>query len=359
MYRNTFLNVDLTRLKNNAKYFMGLKNKGLIAVVKANGYGIIDYMEAKALNEIGVEFFAVSSLDEALVLRKHKIKGNIICLGYIPESALDIVKNNDITMVSISKEYVENADIKGIKMHLKLNTGMNRLGIKCPEAKQVLDLMLEKGALVEGVMSHFSSADEDLVYSQSQYQLFKDTVLSLNYDFKYIHMAATDGEIKINDDICNYCRIGIGLLGFNAYDAPIKPVVSLTSEVIMVKQVEKGETVSYNRRYTSDGSGYILTLPIGYSDGFRKKNVNKKVYIEGSYYDIIGNICMDMLMIHTDKYYPLGTTVELLGDHVDVDTRAKELELINYELLVGLNDRISRRYYEDGKLVDQVELRFA
>ena len=358
MFRNSYLRVDLDQIQNNAKYFINHTKKDLIAVIKANGYGVIDWCEAEALEEIGVSFFAVSSLDEALNLRKHGIKSNIILLGYVPKKALDIVKDNDLTITSYTEEFVDEADLNGIKMHLKLNTGMNRLGVRVEDSKRILDKMLSKGAIVEGVMSHYSSADSDLNYSKEQFELFKNTVKSLDYDFKYIHMGASDASIKIEDDISTHCRVGLGLLGFSEYPCDIKPCVSLYSEVIMCKQVPENETVSYNRRFTSDGTGYILTLPLGYADGIKKANVNKQVYVNGEYGTIVGSICMDMMMIHTEKPYDVGTKVELLGEHIDIKKRAQDLGIIVYELLTGLNDRITRIYYKNNNKVKLVDDRF-
>lgn len=359
MYRNSFVNVNIDVLQNNARFFMNKTGKDLIAVVKANGYGLIDYMEALALEEIGVKFFAVSSLDEAMNLRRHGVKGEILVLGYTPSDKIDFMIENNISIVSLSMDYLENIkDFKGIKMHIKLNTGMNRIGIRCEDADKALHLALSKNACVEGIMSHFSSADEDIEYSKDQFKLFKDTVKSIDYNFKYIHMCASDASIVIDDDISTHCRVGLGLLGFCEYECDIKPCLSLTSEVVMVKEVPMGETVSYNRHYTSDGNGYILTIPLGYSDGFRKTNVNKQVYVDGEYGTIIGNICMDMMMIHTEQYHDVKTSIELLGEHIDIKKRAQELNMITYELLVNLNERITRRYYKNDKLVKLIDQRF-
>ncbi|MDO4940900.1 MAG: alanine racemase [Erysipelotrichaceae bacterium] len=358
MYRNSYVKVELDKLKDNARFFMNKTHKKIIAVVKADGYGLIDYMEAKTLSEIGVDFFAVSSLDEAMSLRNHDIKGEILVLGYVPVDNLDIVRDNNISIVSLSKEYIEKADLNNIKVHLKINTGMNRVGIEPEDAGKVLESLLSKGAKVEGIMSHFSSADEDIEYSKKQYQLFKDTINNLEYNFKYIHMCATDASQVIDDDISTHCRIGLGLLGYCSYSCDIKPCVTLVSEVISIKQIEKGKTVSYNRRYTSDGKGYVVTIPLGYADGFKKINVNHEAYVDGEYGTIIGNICMDMLMIHTDSYHEVGSTVELLGGHIDVNKRAQEVNIINYELLISLNNRLTRKYYDNGKLRYQVDRRF-
>ena len=358
MFRNTYVQIDLDKLRFNIDYFQNKSDKKMIGVVKADGYCSIDYMEAAILEEKGVSFFAVSSLDEAMRLRRHGIKGKILILGYVPEDALDIVKENGISIVTYSSEFVRETDLRDVMVHLKLNTGMNRLGIRPEKAKDTLDLLLKKGAIVEGVMSHFSSADEDENYSIGQYERFRNCVLSLGYDFKYIHMSATDGSILVKDDICNYERIGIGLLGYSSYETALQPCVSLMSEVVMCKQLSEGETVSYGRHYVSDGKGYILTVPIGYADGFYRSNTGKKVFVENEYGTIAGSVCMDQLMVLTEHEHLPGSKVELFGEHVSIVERAKELGTITYELLTGLTDRISRAYVENGEIVKKIDPRF-
>ena len=225
-------------------------------------------------------------------------------------------------------------------------------------SRDALNILLAQNAKVEGVMSHLSSADCDTDYTNKQYALFKQAIEEMNYDFKYIHISSTDGSIILHDDICNYERIGLGLLGYSSYHTNLLPCVSLKSEVINVKQIEKGETVSYGRHFVSDGSGYILTIPLGYADGFYRSNTGKKVYIGGEYGTIVGSICMDQMMIHTDKYYKVGSVVELIGEHISAKDRAKELNTITYELLTSLSERLTRVYLKDGKVVRKIDLRF-
>ena len=358
MYRNSYVEVDLDKLEHNIKYFLDRNNKKMIGVLKANGYGLADYVEADTLQKLGVDFFAVSSLDEALRLRKHHIKGEILILGYVPEDALDIVKENDISIVTVSMDYISHNNLSDVKVHLKIDTGMNRIGVRLDEVKDALNILLAQNAKVEGVMSHLSSADCDTDYTNKQYALFKQAIEEMNYDFKYIHISSTDGSIILHDDICNYERIGLGLLGYSSYHTNLLPCVSLKSEVINVKQIEKGETVSYGRHFVSDGSGYILTIPLGYADGFYRSNTGKKVYIGGEYGTIVGSICMDQMMIHTDKYYKVGSVVELIGEHISAKDRAKELNTITYELLTSLSERLTRVYLKDGKVVRKIDLRF-
>jgi alanine racemase len=144
MFRNTYLQTDLDKLKYNIDYFLHKSSKKMIGVVKADGYGSVDYVEASVLQEKGVDFFAVSSLDEALRLRKHGIKGQTLILGYVPEDALDLIRRNDISIVTYSPEFVKDADLRDVKVHLKLNTGMNRLGIRTEEAKETLAILQKK-----------------------------------------------------------------------------------------------------------------------------------------------------------------------------------------------------------------------
>ena len=357
MYRNSYVSVDLDRIRFNAEYFAEKTGKKVIGVVKANGYGTIDHMEVSALKEAGVSFFAVSSLDEALNLRKY-IADEILILGYVPSATMEIVRDHNLSIVTVSREYVENTDLKDVKVHLKLNTGMNRIGVRTDEAKEILEILKKKGARIEGVMSHFSSADDDIEYSKKQYQHFKDCVMSLNYDFPAVHMSATDASIAVDDDICTHCRIGLGLLGYSAYETKLLPSVGLYSEVVMCKHLEAGEPVSYGRHYTSDGNGFILTIPLGYADGFYRKNTGKQVYVENEYGTIVGSICMDQLMILTEHPHAVGTSVELFGPHVDIVSRAAELSTITYELLTSLSERLTRVYYKDGKEVCRIDPHF-
>jgi len=358
MHRSTYLEVNLDKYRENIRYFKNKSDKKIMAVIKANGYGLIDYCLAEILREEGIDYFCVSSLDEALRLREKGFKEEILILGYIDINDLDIVRSNNLSMVTISKDYCEKANLKDIKIHLKINTGMNRLGINLEDCKEVLDLLINKSANVEGVMSHFTSADFDLTQTSKQYNLFKEVVKKLDYNFKYVHISATDGSIINEDDICNYQRVGIGLLGYSGQKADLKPILGLYSRVSMVKTVNKGETVSYGCHFTSDGTGYILTVPIGYSDGFYRSNTGKEVYVDGEIGTIVGSICMDQLMIHTNNYHKEGSLVELFGEHIDINKRAQELNTINYELITILSERITRVYIKDNQLYRLVNERF-
>lgn len=346
MKRKTYLEIDLDAYRYNINVFRKRTGLKLIGIVKANAYGAGAVEIAKVLQEEGTEIFGVSSLEEALELRKAGFKQEILLLGFCDKDYFDIIRDNNLSIVTVSMNYLTHCgdELSGVKCHLKLNTGMNRLGVKPEEAEEALDYLLKHGAIVEGVMSHFATADGDQDFAHKQYSLFKRTVMSLSHDFKYIHMSATDGSIIINDNFCTHVRIGLGLLGHSTYDIGLRNVMSLYSHVTCVKKLSAGETVSYGRHYTSDGEGYILTLPLGYADGWLRANRDKEVYVENEKGRIVGSVCMDQLMVLTKNYHGLDAKVEFFGNHISLDERAKELGTISYEIISLISDRVARKY---------------
>lgn len=355
MFRKSYISVNLDNLKHNIDYLKEHSKKNIMAVLKADAYGMVDQIIGKELEEIGVDFFAVSSLEEAIHLRNSGINGKVLILGYV--SDFELIKQYDFSIVTVSKDFVLNNlnSLKGIKIHIKVNTGMNRIGILPNEAQEVLELLVNAGAEVEGIMTHYYAAlnKED---TDKQFEIFKNCVNSLKYKFKYIHASASDATIHHQDDLCNYCRVGIAMYGYGSKE--LKECVELKSRVIDVKKVNKGEGISYSHNYISDGEGYILTIPIGYADGFARGNTNKDVYIEGEVGEIVGNVCMDMLMIHTHKYHPVNSEVELYGEHISIEKRAAALNTITYELLTSLSERITRLYIKDNKVIYEFNERF-
>lgn len=358
-YFRSYVVIDIDKIAYNINYLKNKTQKDLIGVIKANGYGTSDVFNAKVLIENGVKLIAVSSVDEAMRLRDNGIKVELLVLGYVDESELIICEENNLSIVTVSKDYIEkNIDkLKNIKVHLKINTGMNRIGIFPDELKDVFEL-LKDNSKIEGIMSHYACADDNYDETKRQYELFKECVESLDYDFKYIHIAATDGSLIINDNISTHIRCGIGVLGYSSYETELKPAISLYSTVVACKKVKEGEGISYGHHYHSDGKSYILTLPLGYADGLLRRNTGKEVYIEEEYGQIVGSICMDQMMVKVNRPYPIGTEVEIYGEHIDITKRAKELGTINYELLVDLSDRLTRVYMKDDKIISIIKPRF-
>ena len=351
MFRESYLEINVDAYKSNIAYLKGLNDKKLIAVIKANGYGIIDYIAAKLAKDTGVDFFAVSSLSEALSLRDHDIKDeNILILGYVPLEYLKLVKKRNLSIASVSKDYIYSIpleDLKGLKIHLKIDTGMNRIGLFKDEVKEVLDYLIKHEANVEGIFTHYACSDEDSDFTQIQYDRFKEILNSLDYNFKYIHTSNTDATINFNDEISSHVRCGLGLVGMSSYKSDLRQAVSLYSNIINMKTIKEPSAISYGQHYKAQVGDHIATLPIGYADGVIRKNTGRHVYINGEYATIVGSICMDQMMIKTNKEYPINTIVEIFGEHISIFDMAKDLDTIVYEILTNLSDRLTRVYVDD------------
>ena len=358
MYRQTFLEINVNDLYHNLEVFNSKTNKKMMAIVKANAYGLIDYKLAKLLEEKGVDFFGVSSLDEAIRLREHGINSKILIMGYVDD--FEVIRKLDIAIITPDFDFVKSnkESLKNIKVHIKVNTGLNRLGVLPSEAKETLDTLLEAKAIPEGIMTHYACYD-DVDYTYRQYNLFRDILDELNYKFEYIHTAATDAALYLEDEVSNYVRIGLGLFGYAniEHDWDLKPVLSLKAGIVSCKKVEKGSGVSYGHHYISDGEGYINTVTIGYSDGISRKLENKKVYIGDEECKIVGTICMDLMMVLSKKPHKVGEFVELIGEHISVEDRKVDAETCCCNVITDIQSRVTRIYIKDGKVVSEIDER--
>lgn len=355
MYRKTFIEYNLDNIYHNLDAYIKLTNKKMMLILKANGYGAIDYYLAGKLEKKGVDFFGVSSLEEALRLRNHNIKSNILVLGYA--SDLEVVKKNDLSIIIPSSDFVDEykEDLKDVRVHIKVNTGLNRLGLFKEETKEVLNDLLKYGAKVEGIMSHLAK-NEDEEYTNEAYKDFKEIVESLDYKFKYVHVTASDSSIYLKDEISNYVRVGLGLFGYTNIPNNIGliPAVKLMAEVIYSRQVKKGEGVSYSHHYISDGKGYINTVAIGYADGISKKHENQRVYVGSEEGKVVGTVCMDLMMVKTENKHKAGELVEIFGDRITLYDRRNDLDTNICNILTSINSRVTRVYIEDNKVIDEI-----
>ncbi len=351
MYRQTYLEINLNNLESNYNFLKKFTNKKIMAVVKANAYGIGEVTSAKFLEALGCDFFAVSSLDEAINLRNSGIKADILILGHTDSSDFDLViKKNIIVTIHDLKQLVKIPS--SLRVHLKIDTGLNRIGFKdLVELKRALNILKENNAKIEGIFSHYVMSDiKDHPYSLKQFELFKEMVLALDFNFKYIHIANSDGLFNLPEDFTNLVRPGLALLGYSKFTNDLKPVLALYSHISKIKKIGSGEGVSYNHRFISDQDSYLITVPIGYADGISRSNTNGVVYIKDSFHSIVGSVCMDQMMIESSVYYDVNTRVEIIGEHIDINKYASYNKLVLREVLTGLNDRITRKYYYNNRL---------
>ncbi len=358
MHRNTYMVINTDSLIHNIDYLKNHNHKEIIPVIKANAYGTCDYYIAKLLQKHNISLLAVSSLDEAINLRLHEVTCDILILGYVDIKDLHLVKEYNLSIITVSEDYTYSIkeDIKDIKFHLKIDSGMHRLGINPKNAKEIFDYLFNKGAIIEGIMTHYACSDEkDNINTKHQFELFKEAYNSINHKFKYIHASNTDASINFHEELTNYIRVGLGLWGYSDYKSELKPCLSLYSEVINVRKLNENEGVGYGLKYKSDGKGYIEVLPIGYADGLIRKNSGGQVYVNNVMGTIVGNICMDQCFIYTDEKCKLHDKVEIFGSHIPLEDVAKRLDTIPYEAITNLSDRINRIFINDSNEIEFVK----
>lgn len=356
MYRESWVEINLDALKKNFEYILQKSKKELICVIKANGYGSGDQYIIQTAIESGIRFFAVSSLDEAIVLRNEGCREKILILGYVDPKDIDLCIEYNISTTVVSLDWLKEVikkDVRGLIVHIKVDTGMNRIGLKkTEECKEALSLCLQNQILPEGIFTHFACSDDpSQTLTLKQYNRFIEQVKSLDYNFDYIHCDNSDALLSLDEDFTNYGRLGISMYGISAHDKTLHPVFSLYSAISCIKEVDEGEIISYGATYTTTSKEIIATLPIGYADGWLRKNQGRSVYIEGELAPIVGRVCMDQCMIHTTKFYPVGTKVELFGQHIPVQEVAQDLETIPYEILTNLSERLTRVYIKNNKTI--------
>ena len=365
----TWAEIDLNALKHNFKVLkVNAQGSQIMAVVKADAYGHSAAAIAPVLEENGADYFAVSNIDEALFLREKGIAKPILILGYTPVNKALELSNNDLSQCVYSKEYAENLSAFAkenniqIKVHIKLDTGMSRLGFDCRSAclcgisEAVLSAKLE-GFMVEGVFTHFAVSDRTIEnedgFTNEQYSRFIKAVQTLKQNGvnpTLVHCANSAAFLQDEDKHLTLSRVGIALYGLSpASDLELKqnliPVMTVKSVVSMVKEINEGDTVNYGRTFKADKKMKIATISAGYADGYPRSLSNKGfVIINGQKANIIGRICMDQMCVDVSEIdnVKMGDEVILFGKELKVDTLADLIGTINYEIICGISPRVPR-----------------
>ncbi len=307
-------------------------------MVKANRYG--DHYIAHTAVKSGAIYLAVSNLDEALFLRKKEITADILVLEYMNTQPIIVARENKITATASSIEWVKEAiqtELSGLKVHIKYDTSMNRIGFKDLESlRNGLQLLQEHGADVEGIYTHFACADNsDTAMFQSQLQYFRKAIHSPSHPFRWIHCSNTDAILHFKEDISNATRAGIGMFGIASYTTNLKPIMSLYSKIVHIKLVKKWESLGYGASYQPIQDEWIATIPIGYADGWIRKKQGRCYAVNGHECEFVWRICLNQTMIRVSKRYPRRTIVELIGEHMPIEKVANELDIIPYEVMTG------------------------
>lgn len=350
--RNTYAVINVKNIRENIKKIINCYNNYsyYIGIVKADNYGHGGIESVEAVIDGGCNYLAVATLDEALKIRENIKNIPILCLGPVPCEHISLCIKNNITITINSLEYLkelEKYNIEKIHVHIKINTGMNRLGISnIEELQDVINILNKKNALIEGIYTHLYDADNKEIY-EKQLSKFKEIINSIDIsNIKIIHMAASDGIVNYTKpDFINGCRIGIMMYGFTKNKSlNLQSTFSLYSEVIQINTLNKGDTLGYNGIYEAKQREKIAVVPIGYADGIIRKNTGRYVYINDRRYKIVGNICMDMLFIQIDDSVHLHDKVVMLKNISHIEEVAKYLETIPYEVMCTIGKRVQRKY---------------
>lgn len=368
-HSRTWVTVDLTNLKYNLTQIKNTlpNNTKIMAVVKANAYGHGDIRVAKIMLDNGVDFLAVSNIDEALSLRRSNDLSQdsykILILGYTPIELVDVLYSNNIEQTIISFEYGKQLEDackeKNIKLntHIKIDTGMSRLGLEFNNLDEIVKTYQFENLQINGIYTHLSSADgiekKFVDYTNLQKDRFDSLIkqlLNLNINVGLTHLQNSAGIITTKGDY-DYARTGLILYGLSPMvtdEIKLKPVMSLKSVVAMVKEIDENTAVSYGMNYISDKPMKIATIPIGYADGYPRGLSNKgKVLIGGEFAPILGRVCMDQIIVDvTNINTKMGDIVTLIGQDGDnlitFNDIAKLVDTISYELVCLIGKRVPR-----------------
>ncbi|OFM17924.1 MULTISPECIES: alanine racemase [Staphylococcus] len=374
-YRPTYLKVDLEAILKNYRVLGKLQpNKTVMPVIKANAYGLGSVKVAHYLEKHGAEFFAVATLDEAIELRMHGIDAKILILGVVMPNDINKAIQHRVALTVPSYQWlealieqIEPENKKDLWLHVKIDTGMGRLGIKTLEDYQkIVDTINQHDQLVfEGVFTHFAQADEDSPHTHEQYQVFEDWVNTLPHP-PYVHSQNSAGTILHEAPICNMVRTGISLYGYypseyveEVTNAVLYPSAYWATEIMEIKRLNLGDTVSYGSTFTADRALKIAILGVGYADGFPRMMQGATVEINGHHCEIIGRVCMDQMMVvlPEDDTFEVGDTATLLNrEHQgpeSLTSLAHQQQTINYEVLCRIGRRVPR-IYEPEKEFDIV-----
>lgn len=372
--RNTYALINLKNLKHNIKEIKKYYNdyKYYIGVVKANAYGHGDII-AKSLEEAGLNYLAVSSLEEAISVRKYT-KLPILCFGYIDLKDIDLVIKNNITLSIISYEYYKELlkVNKNIKVHLKINSGMNRFGINDQnQVKEIVDNLKNSKIELEGIYTHLATSGVSDPYYDYQIEKFKELTKLINLkEIPIVHIFNSLGLARHKKlPFTNGVRLGLMMYGFTynigkmsiknklkrrlklhflkvsktilTNNLKLKKVLSLHSEVININKIKEGEFVGYNASYIAPYDTSIAVIPIGHADGIT--NNYKQVIINNKLYDIVG-LCMDYIMVKVDEKVKLHDKVDLINEQISVGMIAGKDS--PQHVLVSISNRVDRKYEE-------------
>ena len=383
MVKRTWAEISLNAIEHN---YNVIRNKvaddtKVCCVIKADGYGHGAVELSQIYEKLGADFFAVSNIDEGIEIRKSGSKLPIVILGYTPVSEAENLAEYDISQAVFSLEYAKELSEKCVeedcicKMHIKVDSGMSRIGFMCQEfprdeysIEEICEACCLPNLEVEGLFTHFCVSDEDAEgreFTNKQYENFihvRDSLKKRGVDISVVHCSNSGAIEDYPETCCDMVRAGIILYGLApssklADRLDLVPAMTLKTVVAFVKEVQKGATISYGRTFTADRKMKIATVPIGYADGFIRQNAKDGyMMVNGKKAKIVGRICMDQTMLDATDIEDVKTGDEVVvfgtGENGEptADSLAENTGTINYETVCLVGKRVPRIYIKDGKI---------
>ena len=383
MVKRTWAEISLNAIEHN---YNVIRNKvaddtKVCCVIKADGYGHGAVELSQIYEKLGADFFAVSNIDEGIEIRKSGSKLPIVILGYTPVSEAKNLAAYNISQAVFSLEYAKELSEKCVeedcicKMHIKVDSGMSRIGFMCQEfprdeysIEEICEACCLPNLEVEGLFTHFCVSDEDAEgreFTNKQYENFihvRDSLKKRGVDISVVHCSNSGAIEDYPETCCDMVRAGIILYGLApssklADRLDLVPAMTLKTVVAFVKEVQKGATISYGRTFTADRKMKIATVPIGYADGFIRQNAKDGyMTVKGKKAKIVGRICMDQTMLDVTDIEDVKTGDEVVvfgtGENGEptADSLAENTGTINYETVCLVGKRVPRIYIKDGQI---------
>lgn len=376
MQRRAWAEIDIDALRHNYKTLRRIvpSTSKICCIIKADAYGHGAVPVARLYESLGADFLAVSNIEEAMTVRRAGINLPMLILGYTHPSCAEMLAKNDISQCVYSYEYGKALEEQArcsnvkIKIHLKLDVGMGRIGFILRENdntsfEEALEICRSPYFVAEGIFTHFPMADEGERGIEVTKKQFNEFCASINkfkengINFPIRHCSNSAATVKFPEYSLDMVRVGVSLYGISPQDVGLKNTLSLKTVVSNIKSLKKGDTVGYGSEYVADKEITVATLPIGYADGFKRENLknNSLISVNGKLCQITGRICMDQTMIDITgiKNVRVGDEVVIYGNGSTVSLAAfsENNKKIPYETMCEISARVPRVYCEGKKIV--------
>ena len=358
--RPVWLEIDLNNLEFNIKQIQALigKNVKIMPVIKASGYGTHINRRLDIINKFDI--VAVANVDEAVFIRELGYEKEIFVLNQPFEDEINKIIEYNIVIGISSYGFAEKLAQTGkeVTVHVEVGTGMGRTGVHPYKIREYLE-SLDSNIKIEGIYTHFSSADIDDEYTKKQLKSFNvalETAKEMLGEIKYIHAAASNALLNYPEARFNLVRPGIILYGYPAADdtlekIDLKPIAKLKAKITFLKTVSEGTSIGYGRSYITKRETKVATVPIGYADGFRRDFSNGwQVLIKGKKAPIIGKVCMDSFMVDVTEIEDVEIGDEVIiwdNKNITLEDLAKKCDTINYEILSTIGERVPRKFIKN------------